>query len=92
MLQPTQHVELIVYHLLVTLDVLLQDNLDGDLALRALGLANDAIGACTKGPAKSILGPAVFGRSVSNQSRTARYKLKRGGGVLLLVIAVGLTT
>jgi hypothetical protein len=44
-LHALQHLELIVDHLLVPADVLLQDDLDGDLALGAVGLTDDAI--CT---------------------------------------------
>ena len=42
-----QHFQLVVYHLLVTADILLQDDLDGDLAIWAVGLADDTIGSST---------------------------------------------
>lgn len=42
-----QHFQLVVDHLLVTADILLQDDLDGDLAIWAVGLADDAIGTST---------------------------------------------
>jgi hypothetical protein len=45
MLHALQHFQLIVHHLLVSSHVLLQDDLDGDLALGAVGLPDDAI--CT---------------------------------------------
>lgn len=41
--QPLEDLELVVDHLLVAFDALLQDDLDSDLAGWALGLANDAI-------------------------------------------------
>lgn len=46
-LKPLKHLKFVVHHLLVSLDILLQDDLDGDLAGRAFGLANDAIGSST---------------------------------------------
>ena len=54
-----QHFQLIVDHLLVTADVLLQDDLDGDLAIWAVGLANDTIGSGTQGLSKLVAGPAI---------------------------------
>lgn len=54
-LQALQEVELVVHHALVALDVLLQDNLDGHLAVRGVGLPNDAIGAGTEGATESVL-------------------------------------
>ena len=57
-LQALQEVQLIVHHALVALDVLLQDDLDGDLALRRVGLADDAIGAGAEGAAELVLGSA----------------------------------
>jgi hypothetical protein len=42
-LHALQHLQLIVYHLLVSADVLLQDDFDGDLALGAVSLADDTI-------------------------------------------------
>ena len=54
--QALEHVELVKYHLLVTLDILFQDDLDGRAARGALGLANDAIGAGAKGATESIAG------------------------------------
>lgn len=53
-LEALQHVELVVDHLLVALDVLLQDDLDGHLAGRAVGLADDAIGTGTERLAESV--------------------------------------
>jgi hypothetical protein len=40
-----QHFQLVVDHLLVAANILLQDDLDRDLAIRAVGLANDSIGS-----------------------------------------------
>jgi hypothetical protein len=40
-----QHRHLVVHHRLVALDTLLQDDLDGALAVRPVGLSHDAIGA-----------------------------------------------
>jgi hypothetical protein len=44
-LHALQHLELVIDHLLVSANILLQDDLDGDLALGAVGLSDDAI--CT---------------------------------------------
>lgn len=68
-LQALQEVQLVVHHALVTLDVLLQDDLDGDLALRRVGLADDAIGAGAEGAAELVLGPA---RGLDKPTGTAR--------------------
>ena len=56
-LEALEHVELVENHALVPLDVLLQDDLDGDAAVGAIGLAHDAIGAGTQGAPKAVLGP-----------------------------------
>lgn len=55
-LQALKHVELVIDHPLVALDVLLQDDLDSDLALWAIGLSDDAIGACAERPTEAIFG------------------------------------
>ncbi len=47
MFQPLEHVQLVVDHALVALDILLQDDLDSHLARGALGLSDDAIGPRT---------------------------------------------
>lgn len=39
-----QHLQLVIDHLLIAANILLQDDLDRDLAIRAVGLANDTIG------------------------------------------------
>lgn len=57
-LQALQEVQLVVHHALVALDVLLQDDLDGDLAARRVGLADDAIGAGAEGAAELVVGSA----------------------------------
>ena len=57
-LQALEEVQLVVHHALVAPDVLLQDDLDGDLAFRRVGLADDAIGAGAEGTPELVLGPA----------------------------------
>lgn len=47
-LHALQHLQLVVHHLLVSTNVLLQDDLDGDLALGAVSLADDAICASSQ--------------------------------------------
>lgn len=82
-LEALQHVQLVVDHALIALDVLLQDDLDGDLASRAVGLADDAIRAGTQGSAESVLGPR---RTGVKEGRVCR----RCEGCALLVVALGL--
>lgn len=47
--------ELFVHHLLVPLDVLLEDDLDGHLAFRGVGLSDDTIGTGAEGTAELVL-------------------------------------
>lgn len=58
MMQLAQHVQLVVNHLLVSLDVLFQDNLDGDFSLSRVGFSDNTISASTQGLAESVFGPA----------------------------------
>lgn len=50
-----QHLHLVVHHLFIALDILLQDNLDRHLAVGAICFANDTICACAEGPSESVL-------------------------------------
>lgn len=50
-----EHLQLVVDHAFVALDILLQDDLDGDLAGGAIGLPHDTIGAGTEGSSEFIL-------------------------------------
>jgi hypothetical protein len=43
-LHALKHFQFVVDHLFIAFDVLLQDDLDRDLALRTVGLAHDSIG------------------------------------------------
>lgn len=60
-----EEVKLVVDHLLVALDVLLEDDLDCDLASRALGLADDTIGTGTKRASEMVFCPGERKQSVS---------------------------
>ena len=53
-----EHLQLVVDHLLVSAHVLLQDDLDRDLALGALGLSDDAIGSGAQRLSKAVSRPA----------------------------------
>lgn len=64
-LQSLQHGKLVIDHLLVALDVLLQDDLDGNLASGAVCFTNDSIGSSTEGASELILGSIVRFRSVN---------------------------
>lgn len=57
-MEALKKVEFIVHHALITLDILLQDDLDSHLALRGVGLADDAVGTGTQGPAELVLAPS----------------------------------
>ena len=59
MFHPLQKHHLIIYHLLVTLHVLLEDDLDRVSFPAAFCLSNNPVRSCTKRPAKSILGSKV---------------------------------
>ena len=67
-----KHLQLVVNHLLVAAHVLLQDDLDRDLALRTVGLSHDAIRAGTQGPSKAIPSPAITTLSTVLVSRGSR--------------------
>jgi hypothetical protein len=55
MLHPLQHLHLVVHHLLVALDILLEDDLDSALALRPVCLAHYAICTSPEGLSEPIL-------------------------------------
>jgi hypothetical protein len=59
MLELLKHLKFVIDHLLIALDVSLEDNLDSDLAGRAIGLTNDSICSSTEGSTESVLGPVV---------------------------------
>lgn len=56
MLELLQHLELVIDHLLVALDISLEDDLYSDLAGRAIGLANNSICSSTEGSTELVLG------------------------------------
>lgn len=56
---PLKHLQLVVDHLLVAAYVLLEDDFDCDLALGAVGLADNAIRAGTQRLPKAISGPRM---------------------------------
>jgi hypothetical protein len=55
-LELLQHLELVIDHLLVALDISLEDDLDCDLAGRAVGLTNYSICSGTEGSTELVLG------------------------------------
>lgn len=59
MLQSLEHLEFVLNHLLISLDVLLEDDLDGHLAVGAICLADDSICSSTEGSTESVLGSIV---------------------------------
>lgn len=78
-----KHLQLVVYHLLVSLDILLQDNLDGDLALGAISFPHDTIGSGTQRLSEAVSRPG--GRCLACEVCS-----KVRAGYELAVIAVGL--
>lgn len=61
MLEFLQHLQLVVHHLFIALDIALQDNLDSDLARGAVSLTDDAIGTSAEGSTESVEGPGLEG-------------------------------
>ncbi len=55
MIQPLQHVQLIIHHLLVASHILLENDLDGNFPNWTIRLTDDAIGSRTQRPPESIL-------------------------------------
>jgi hypothetical protein len=51
-----KHVQLVEDHALIAPHHLLQDNLDGDAAIGALSLADDAICTCAQSAPEAVLG------------------------------------
>lgn len=83
MLELLEHLELVVDHLLVTLDISLQDNLDGHLARGAVSLTNNAICSSTESSTESILGPirkdCLLGSAVSGSGPGSGLGGSEGG-------------
>ncbi len=59
MLHPLQQYHLIIYHLLITFHILLEDDLDRVSFPTAFCLSYNPVRSCTKRPTKSILGSKV---------------------------------
>jgi len=56
-----QHAQLIIDHLFIALDILLEDYLYGDfLPIWAFCLSDDSICSCAEGPPKLVLRPAFL--------------------------------
>ena len=64
-LQALEHVQLIEDHALVSLHILLEDDLDSHPTGGALGLPDDAVGTRAEGLAKAILRSCELGKMVS---------------------------
>lgn len=54
--QALEHLQLIVDHLLIALDILLEDDLHRNLALRAVRLAHNSVCASAERLAETVLG------------------------------------
>ena len=77
-----QHLQLVIDHLLIAPHVLLQDDLDRDLALGAIRFPDDTIGSGTQCLSEAVSRSAVFSIVVACRDI-------RGG--TLSIVAVGLT-
>lgn len=74
-LQGLKHSKLVVDHLLVALDVLLEDDLDSYPPRGALGLSNDAIGAGTECLSEPVFGPI---ESAQKSAAVSVFLIDRG--------------
>ena len=75
-----KHLELVVHHSLIALNILFEDDLDSVLFPILLGFSNDAVCACSEGLAETI------GSSKSSLVAGSEYEDE----CLLLVVAIGL--
>jgi hypothetical protein len=81
----SEHLHLVVDHLLVASHVFLQDDLDCDFAVRAFGFADNAIGASPKCLSKAVLGSVTPDQLIEEMDLGTRED-----GHPLLVITAGL--
>ena len=58
-IQSLQHAKLIIYHLLISLDILLQYYLDCHFIAVEIGFSYNAIGACSERATEPVLGLLV---------------------------------
>ena len=71
-LEPLQHLEFVIDHLLIALDILLQDDLNGELPISAVGFSHDAIRPGTQSFPESIHRPEIV-VSTRGCSELGRY-------------------
>jgi hypothetical protein len=86
-LHALQHLQLVVYHLLVSPHILLQDDLDGNLALGTVGLSHDAICPSAECSSEAIAGPA---RDFSAKGLQARDQWRYELAIIAIRLAVQL--
>ena len=60
-IEPLQHLQLIIDHLFIAFDVLLQDDLDGDLVTLEVCFSDDAICASTECSTEFVLRLLIVG-------------------------------
>jgi hypothetical protein len=82
MVHITQHFHLVVHHLFVASNILLQDYLHGALALWTVRLAHNSVGASAKSLAESVVGPVCVAELVWTEPDNCHD--------LLSVVALGL--
>ena len=90
MFHALQHLQLVVHHLLIALDVLLEDDLDCHLAIGAVGLAHNAVRAGAERLAKAVARSATAVLSVTVAQASHQGHMSRGWRGLL-VVAAGLS-
>lgn len=83
-LHALQHLEFIVNHLLVSANILFQDDLDRNLTLRAVGLTDNAVRASTQCLSEAVSGSVavVLASNVclrgARQARTCDHSYRAG--------------
>ena len=76
MLEALEHLQLVKNHALIAPDVFLQDDLDGDPSICAVGLPDDTVGACAQRAPEAIFRP------ISSVSVLPAASNGRNGGIM----------
>jgi len=79
-LQALEHLQLVVHHAFIALHILLEDNLDGHLAVRRLGFPDNTVSTGAERSTEPVFGPTDLLDMVPS----------RGQARVLLIVALGL--
>lgn len=63
-----QHLQFVVHHTLISLDILLEDDLDGDLVTTDLGFAHDTVCSCAERTSKLVGGLLIVAVGLAMQA------------------------